>query len=118
MTEGTQRHDETITGKRPLAVVRQRHDGQLGYDRQWEALISGQLPPLWAALASEGTSEERAAEACEIACLRLVQQDWSVLDPAECSTWLLMTARIELSRTAARRHVGGGSHVHSRDGTK
>jgi hypothetical protein len=111
MTKGTQRHDGATTAKHQLAVGTQRQDGQQGHDRQWEALIAGQLPQLWATLASDGAPAERAAQACEIAWLRLAQHDWPAIEPAECGTWLLMTARIELSRTAARRHVDGATVI-------
>src|SRR2546423_10600890 len=92
-----------------ITVHRQRRGGQEGQGPEWAALIARELPLLWTALGGDGASAERAAEACEVAWLRLAQTDWNEREPAECSNWLLITARIELSRAVARRQLSRGA---------
>src|SRR4051812_20528205 len=68
-------------------------------------LVDQHVHSLWMALAQEGAPSELAAEACQLAWWRLSQNIPSTVAPDEVGLWLLMTARIELTRAKARHQA-------------
>jgi hypothetical protein len=77
-------------------------------EQAWQGLVEIHLPPLWSALTANGTPTRMAAEACEVAWLRLASSLSGTPDEAHTAEWLLVTARGELTRAMAREAVEAG----------